>query len=150
MRSGTASADERAVDGNVDGNVMPGRERRPGRPQGGQGAVAGPGNARRKGPGKQGHKSARPPGAAPGFGNKAARPGVRPGKPKRPGKGKHQGLLEPVRDRRVGKQPRRPDDILSAPSMPTIVRKKRRLSVLPGTEGDVAVAVAPTGEKSES
>jgi hypothetical protein len=32
--------------------------------------------------------------------------------------------------------------------MPTIVRKKRRLSVLPGAEGDVAVA--PTGEKSES
>jgi len=158
MRSGTARADERAVDGNVDGNVdsnvdgnvMPGRERRPGRPQGGPGAVAGQGNARRKGPGKQGHKSARPPGAAPGFGNKAARPGVRPGKPKRPGKGKHQGLLEPVRDRRVGKQPRRPDDILSAPSMPTIVRKKRRLSVLPGTDGDAAVAVAPAGEKNES
>jgi len=148
MRSGTARADERAVDGNVDGNVLPGRERRPGGPQGGQGAVAGQGNARRKGPGKQGHKSARPPGAGPGFGNKAARPGVRPGKPKRPGKGKHQGLLEPVRDRRVGKQPRRPDDILSAPSMPTIVRKKRRLSVLPGTEGDVAVA--PAGEKNES
>jgi 23S rRNA pseudouridine2605 synthase len=148
MRSGTARADERAVDGNVDGNVMPGRERRPGRPQGGQGAVAGQGNARRKGPGKPGHKSARPPGAAAGFGNKAARPGVRPGKPKRPGKGKHQGLLEPVRDRRVGKQPRRPDDILSAPSMPTIVRKKRRLSVLPGTEGEVAVA--PPGEKNES
>jgi hypothetical protein len=75
---------------------------------------------------------------------------VRPGKPKRAGKGKHQGLLEPVRDRRVGKQPRRPDDILSAPSMPTIVRKKRRLSVLPGAAGDVAVTVAPAGEKDES
>ena len=148
MRSGTARMNERTVDGNVDGNVMPGRERRPGRPQGGQGAAAGQGNARRKGPGKQGHKSARPAGAGTGFGNKAARPGVRPGKPKRPGKGKHQGLLEPVRDRRVGKQPRRPDDILSAPSMPTIVRKKRRL--IPGTEGDVGVATAPAGEKSES
>jgi hypothetical protein len=147
MRSGTAHADEHAIDGNVDGNVMPGRERRPGRPQGGQGVAPGQGNPRRKGPGKQGHKSARPPGAAPGFGNKAARPGARTGKPKRPGKGKHQGLLEPVRDRRVGKQPRRPDDILSAPSMPTIVRKKRRL--IPGAEGDVAVAVAPAVEKSE-
>jgi len=151
MRSGTAHADERQVDGNVDGNVMPGRERRPGRPPGGSaGATPGPGNARRKGPGKQGHKSARPPGAGAGLGNKAPRPGARPGKPKRAGKGKYGGLPEPVRDRRVGKQPRRAEDVLTAPSMPTITRKKRRLSVLPTADGEVAVTVAPNGEKSES
>jgi len=148
MRSGTASRE--VADGNVDGNVMPGRERRQGRPQGGQPAAPGQGNARRKAPGKQGHKSARPAGAPAGFGNKAARPGARPGKPKRFGKGKQGGLPEIVRDRRVGKQPRRAEDILTAPSMPTIVRKKRRLSVVPGAEGDVPAAVTPAAEKSES
>jgi len=149
MRSGSAQADERQVDGNVDGNVMPGRERRPGRPPG-TGPGAAPGNARRRGAGKQGHKSARPPGAAAGFGNKAPRPGARPGKPKRAGKGKYGGLPEPVRDRRVGKQPRRAEDVLTAPSMPTITRKKRRLSVPPSPEGEVAVTVAPADEKSDS
>jgi 23S rRNA pseudouridine2605 synthase len=150
MRSGTMQSGGYPVDGNVDGNVMPGSERRAARPQGGAGAGSAPGSARRKGPGKPGHKGGRPPGAGAGFGNKAARPGARPAKPKRVGKGKHAGLLEPVRDRRVGKQPRRADDILSAPSMPTIVRKKRRLSLVPGAEGDVAVAAVPAGEKNES
>jgi 23S rRNA pseudouridine2605 synthase len=149
MRSGTAQSAEYPVEGNVDGNVMPGHERRGNRPQGGQGAGAGQGKGRRKGPGKAGHKSARPPGPGAGFG-KPGRPGARPGKAKRVGKGKHAGLLEPVRDRRVGKQPRRADEILSAPSMPTIVRKKRRLSLVPGADGDVAVATPPAAAKDES
>jgi len=155
MRSGTsqpAYGDSGGnVDGNVDGNVMPGRERRPGRAQqGAQGAAVGQGNARRKGPGKPGHKSARPPGAPGGFGAKAGRPGARPGKPMRVGKGKHAGLLEPVRDRRVGKQPRRADDILSAPSMPTIVRKKRRLGLVPGDGAEAAASAVPAAAKDES
>ena len=39
---------------------------------------------------------------------------------------------------------------IPAPSMPTIVRKKRRLSLVPGADGDVAVVTPPAAAKDES